>query len=242
MLKRNPFAALGIIIVAFICSFHAWAAPGDILAEFSINNISGDGRNPTTPQGIAYRNGYLWVTDFGTDRIYRVYPEDVLAEDGVTVLFSAGDSDFNIPLADNEGYTGDRCAAQTDNNGTAIGICGGGGLTFARNFLWNVSTVTDDIIKIDPDDGNNMEDQNALASLVFPAPTDIAYDGTHFWILDWQQNNITRVHPEDGTELGTIPGPSSLPSYASNPNVINARPFGLTYDGQALWVADRADN
>lgn len=243
MLKRPSFAALGAIFVALICSIQAWAAPGDILESFSINNITGDGRTPTTPQGIAYHDGYLWVLDFGTDRIYRVYPEDVLDEDGVTVLFNAGDSDFNIPVTDtdNPPLNSDGNPIPTCGAIPAGQYCGGGGLTFAENFLWNSSPITDDIIKIDPVDGDNMESENALASLAFPAPTDMAHDGTNFWILDWQQNNITRVRPEDGAELGTIPGPSSLPSFASNPSVTNARPFGLAYDGQALWVADRQE-
>jgi subtilisin-like proprotein convertase family protein len=244
MLKRNPFYAILAFTTSLVISVQAWAAPGDILSSFSINNISGDGRVPITPHGIAYHRGYLWVSDFGTDRIYRVYPQDIYDTDGLTLLFNAGDSDFNIPITDTDNppvnSDGNPIAACGATPGTQY--CGGGGLTYALNYLWNASPVTDDIIKIDPVDGDNLESENALASLAFPAPTDMTHDGSNFWILDWQQNTITKVHPEDGTELLTIPGPSSLPSYVSNPSVTNARPYGLTWDGRALWVADREED
>ncbi len=245
MPKRNSFFATLIALVLINFSFvsSTQAAPGDILASFSIRNISGDGRNPTTPHGITFHNGFLWISDFGTDRIYRVYPIDTYDRPGGTLLFRAGDSDFNIPLTDTNvpPVNSDGQVVATCGATPAPQYCGGGGLTFALNYLWNASPITDDIIKIDPVDGDNLETENALASLAFPAPTDITFDGTNFWISDWQQNTITRVRPEDGAELGRIPGPSSKPSYISNimPGDGNARPYGLTWDGEALWVADR---
>jgi len=221
----RKLATKTVIILAFIFTQLTYAAPGDVITSFPINNISGDGRTPTTPHGVTFHDGYVWVVDFGTDRIYRVYPDNVYDTDEVTLLFSAGDSDFNIPLTDTNS-TAPQCNVEHAGQ-----ICGGGGLTFAENFLWNASPITDDIIKIDPVDGDNLESENALASLAFPAPTDITHDGTNFWVSDWQSNIITRVRPEDGIILDTIPGPTPASSI-----------YGLTWDGQALWVADRADD
>ncbi len=244
MLRKNTIALIWVFLSLFSYSIFSHAAPGDIVTSFTINNVSGDGRTPTTPQGITYHDGYLWIVDFGTDRIYRVYPQDVYDTDEVTLLFSAGDSDFNLPIADTD-------APPINSDGNPIGTCasatpagqycGGGGLTFAENFLWNASPVTDDIIKIDPVDGDNLESENALAALAFPSPTDMTFDGTFFWIVDWQSNTINKVLPEDGTIVDTIPGPSSLPAYDVNPAVTNARPFGIAWDGQALWVTDQQD-
>lgn len=234
------------------CCLSVNAAPGDagnILKTLSINNVSGDGRTPTSPQGITMHDGYLWVVDFGTDRVYRVYPEDVYDDQGTTdtaddiLLFSAGDSDLNLPLADT-----DNPPINSDGNpipscgATPAGqYCGGGGLTFAENYLWNASPITDDITKIAPVDGDNLESENALAALAFPSPTDMTYDGHSFWIVDWQTNTINKVRPEDGAILLSLPGPSSLPSYQSNPSVTNARPFEITWDGRDLWVADQEE-
>lgn len=222
------------------------AAPGDVLSSFSINNEVADGRLPVTPQGITYYNGQLYILDFATDRIYRTYPAEVLAEDEVTVLFSPGDSDLNIPVADadNPPINSDGIPIGTCASAVPAGqYCGGGGLTYARNFLWNASPITDNIIKIDPVDGDNLESENTLATLAFPSPTDMAYDGTFFWIVDWQSNTINKVLPEDGSVIATIPGPSTKPTYQSNPGVgdFNARPFGIAWDGQALWVSDQSE-
>ena len=63
-------------------SFSAPGDPGNILNTLTINNVTGDGRFPSSPQGITMHDGYLWVVDFGTDRIYRVYPEDTYDDQG----------------------------------------------------------------------------------------------------------------------------------------------------------------
>jgi len=242
-----------VTLLSLLLSQLSFAIPGDIapisdtnLADhtLTINNVTGDGRLPSTPQGITYYDGYLWVVDFATDRIYRVYPNDVLDTDEITVLFSAGDSDLNLPLTDanDPPINSDGTPIGSCNSATPAGqYCGGGGITFADNFLWNASPITDDIIKIDPVDGDNLETENALASLAFPSPTDMAFDGTHFWVVDWQSNTINKVLPEDGTIISSLPGPSILPSYQSNPNTDNARPFGITWDGQALWISEQSD-
>ena len=216
----------------------AVAAPGDILSTLTINNVSGDGRAPSSLQGITIHDGYIWVLDFGTDRIYRVYAEDVYDVDGITLLFSAGDSDFNIPVSDPAGATAPVC------NVDFVGqICGGGGLTFAENFIWNATPIADDIYKLDPVDGDNLETENALAGLAFPSPTDMTFDGTHFWIADWQTNTISKVLPEDGTVLAAIPGPSTLPAWVDvGGGQTTANIFGLTWDGQALWASDTEED
>ncbi|MFV1872539.1 MAG: immunoglobulin-like domain-containing protein [Oleiphilus sp.] len=244
-MQRLP-KVLFFALLFFSLPFQAHAAPGDILSSFTINNTLTDGRLPSTPQGITYYNGQLYIVDFASDRIYRTFPSQVLDADEVTVLFEAGDSDFNIPLtdADNPPINSDGIAIGTCSSATPAGqYCGGGGITFAENFLWNASPITDDIIKIDPVDGDNLETENALASLAFPAPTDMTYDGTYFWIVDWQTNTINKVLPEDGTLISSIPGPSTKPSYTSDPGTgsYNAKPFGIAWDGQHLWVSDQSD-
>jgi len=224
MLIRKSTSYL-LAFFALLFTQAVFAATGDVLSSFSISNISGDGRTPSTPQGITYHDGKLYIVDFGTDRIYRTYPEDVLDTDDITVLFTAGESDFNIPLTDSgtDGPTG-------------------GGLTFANTFLWSSSPITDQIIKLDPVDGGNLESENTLSTVAFPSPSGITFDGTYFWIVDWQSNTINKVLAEDGTVLSSIPGPSTLPSFDTDPNVTNARPFGITWDGVALWVSDHEDD
>ena len=247
MLKRIITLFLWLSFSISFTMNSALAAPGDILSTLTINNVSGDGRAPSSPHGITIHNGYIWVLDFGTDRIYRIYPEDVYDSDGITLLFNAGDSDFNIPVADAEdppiNSDGNPIGAcDTDGLGNNI-YCGGGGLTFAENFIWNATPVADNIYKIDPVDGDNLETENALAGLAFPSPTDMTFDGTHFWIADWQTNTISKVLPEDGTVLAAIPGPSTLPAWVDvGGGQTTANMFGLTWDGQALWATDTEED
>ena len=251
-MQRLPKPLL-LVIFTFTLSIHVSAAPGDILSSLTINNTLTDGRLPTTPQGITFHNGQLYIVDFATDRIYRTYPSDVIDDQGTSdpsddiLLFSAGDSDLNIPLtdADNPPINSDGVPIGTCSSAIPAGqYCGGGGITLALNYLWNASPITDNIIKIDPVDGDNLESENALASLAFPSPTDMAYDGTSFWIVDWQSNTINKVLPENGTIILSIPGPSTKPSYLSDPGIgsYNAKPFGIAWDGQALWVSEQSDS
>lgn len=236
--KLTLKSCVALLLTLSSLSSTLFAAPGDVLESFSIVNTTdpADGRTPNTYQGIEYHDGYIWVLDYGTDRVYRVYPQQVLDDDGVTVLANQGESDFNIPIPDNlpNSVTSPDCSTQAK-------CTGGGALTFANNFFWNSSPVTDDIIKLDPVDGDNLESENTLSDLAFPSPTGITFDGTNFWIVDRQSNTVKRVRPEDGVVLSSIPGPSQLPSFEDNPSVTNAKPWGITWDGAALWVSERAD-
>lgn len=160
-----------------------------MLESFSIVNTTdpADGRTPTGFHDIEVHDGYVWVLDFWSDRIYRVYPSQVLDENSV-VIAEQGHSDFNIPVPDNIPNSGTNC----DTQATCLG---GGSLTFANSFFWNASAETDDIIKLDPVDGGNLESENTLSTVPFPSPVGMTYDGTNFWIVDWQSNTINRVRP-----------------------------------------------
>jgi len=230
------YAAVLSLLTATAHIVHA--APGDILQTIQISNSEPSGvPTPTGYQGIVTHDGYLWVLDQWSDRIYRVYPETVYDEDGFTILKNPGDSDFNIPVPDNLPNGLPFC--DTQNSCRA-----GGSLTFARNFFWNASPVTDDIIKLDPVDGDNLESENTPQDNEYPAPLGMTYDGTHFWIVDWQSNTINKVLPEDGSVIATIPGPSALPACGSQSydNIqFCARPFGIAWDGYALWVTEREE-
>jgi hypothetical protein len=232
LLKSYSQLIITVAAANLFCS-NLSAAPGDVLETLVINNTSGDGRTPGHYQGIALKDDNLWVVDLFTDRIYKVNKNVTYEDDGVTIKNSPGDSEFSLPLPDN-----------VSSPACPVGICGGGSLTFAGNYLWNASPVTADIVKIDPVSGANLEASNEFTNNPTPAPIGLTHDGTFFWIVDWQSNTINKVLPEDGSIVATIPGPSALPACGTQPYSnaqFCARPFGITWDGVALWVTERQE-
>ena len=60
----------------------------------------------------------------------------------------------------------------------------------------------------------------------------MTYDGTHFWVIDWQSNTINKVLAETGEVLAEYDGPS---------NVSDPRPTGIVWDGLDLWLSYEAE-
>jgi len=222
------------IITTFVLvlSQHTYSAPGDVLQTIEITNVAANAgdinQQPITPHGVTFFNGYMWVLDFGTDRIYRVYTEDTTDEFGID--FAAGESDFNIPVSEEtppqlpNGGDMPTCGAYPANTQW----CGGGSLTTVNNFLWNASPVTDNILKIDSGNGQIHSENNTLTNLLYPSPSAIDHDGAFFWIVDWQSNTINKVDPVTGNVISAYDGPSTD---------ITARAKGIVFDGLDLWVS-----
>ena len=118
MSLRN-LEALFAIIITLPLSQLTYAAPGDVLQTIQISNVAANAgdinQEPITPHGVTFFDGHLWVLDFGTDRIYRVYTEDSTDEFGNE--FSAGESDKNIPISE-------VSAPQLPNNNGDMPFCG----------------------------------------------------------------------------------------------------------------------
>jgi hypothetical protein len=250
MSLRNLAALFATIITLSFTQF-TYAVPGDILQELKIKNNFNLGTvgpfgldiygevivGPTTPHGIAFYDNFMYVLDFGTDRIYKVYPQQVTDEDGT--VHEAGDSPFNFPvdepngtsLLDPGGNPLAACSAYFDPSPPAnqtAQYCGGGGLEIVNQSLWNASPVTDQIIKIAIEDGVIIT-ENDLNLGEFPSPTSLAYDSTFFWILNWQLNTISKVNPTDGTVLASYNAGLSA--------ITGTRPVGIVWDQKDLWIS-----
>jgi len=55
-------------------------------------------------------------------------------------------------------------------------------------------------------------------------PTGMLFDGNYIWVSNNSSNSVTKLHPDDGTVLGTF----ATGSY----------PVGLAFDGANIWVAN----
>jgi hypothetical protein len=246
MSLRN-LAALFATIITLSFTQLTYAVPGDILQTLTVKNnfnfaeIGGgvdiNDVGPTSPHGIAFgSDGFLYVLDFGTDRIYKVYPKQVTDEDGT--VHEAGDSPFNFPVDEPNddghllapgGGPLPACGAYFDPVvGQTAQYCGGGGLAIVNNSLWNASPVTDQILKMDIADGQIQSD-NAIETGLFPSPTSLAYDSTFFWILNWQSNSISKVNPTTGAVIASYEAGFST--------ITGTRPVGIVWDQKDLWLS-----
>jgi len=245
MFIRKLVVLFATIITLSFTQF-AYALPGDILQTLTIKNnfnfveigggVGVDDVGPTSPHGIAFYDGFMYVLDFGTDRIYKVYPQQVTDVDGT--VHEAGDSDFNFPVSEpnGDGHLLDpggnplqTCGAHPVNTQ----YCGGGGLAFVNPYLWNASPITDQIIKIDIADGGVVTDNETINIEQFPSPTSLAYDGTFFWVLDWQSNTINKVNPTTGVVLASYDAGTST--------ITGTHAVGIVWDQKDLWIS-YADN
>jgi len=61
-----------------------------------------------------------------------------------------------------------------------------------------------------------------------PAPTGLAYDGTHLWVADQLSDTLYALDPETGAIVTSWPAPGFVP-------------MGMTWDGAHLWVIDQEE-
>ena len=100
----------------------------------------------------------------------------------------------------------------------------GSGLTWDGNYLWLASNNDNRIYKLDPDNGDILDD---IPSPEF-SPRDLAFDGQYLWNVDPDVvfGGIFQIDPATGIVIRSIPMPPSAVS-----------PSGLTWDGEALWLS-----
>ena len=102
-----------------------------------------------------------------------------------------------------------------------------GDLTSAYNFIWISDPIKDEIVKIDPVDGQILKTISSPGS----APAGLAHDGSYLWSIDWMENTVYKLNPVDGVVISSFPSPT-----------VGGRPYGLTWDGVYLWMVDWVDD
>ena len=66
---------------------------------------------------------------------------------------------------------------------------------------------------------------------VFPVgdnPREIAFDGESIWVVNREDDTMTRLRASDGANLGTFP--------------VGDSPHDVKFDGTHIWVANWADD
>jgi len=184
--------------------------------------------------------GYLWLSDFTQDKIYKVDPSGTvlasfdspgsvpsdLAWDG-TYLWNLDKADGKIYKLDASGNVIDSINAPGYINPTYAG----GGLAWDGTYLWCTDDgfgkgYTNKIFKLDTA-GNEITSFDAPQDNSYSAG--LAWDGTHLWYeRDYTNAELdNEIYKLDTTgyvsDHFTAPGPGSS---------------GLAWDGTYFWVAD----
>jgi len=198
------------------------------------------------PTGMTWDGEYLWNSDFNSERIYMIDPDDG------TVIKS-----FPAPGNDPEGLAWDGQYLWHVDNGAAFDLgceqaklyiykidpesgdaikvfeapgpgCNAEDLAWDGDYLWYVdggseaeAEGTSSIYKINPQNGEVVKNFDAPGA----HPSGIAWDGTYLWLSDYWQAKIYKIDPHEGSVLQSFNAPSDYPG-------------GLAWDGRYLWCAD----
>ena len=58
----------------------------------------------------------------------------------------------------------------------------------------------------------------------------MAFDGANIWVVNFLNNNVTKLRASDGVEQ---PG---------SPFNVGTQPYGVAFDGANIWVANNGSN
>ena len=184
------------------------------------------------PFGLAWIGGYLWNTDYSTDKIYKINPSNgnvmkVFNSPGSSPKGLTWDGDY-LWNADSvtdkiyKLYVGAFVLWVIDSFNSPGPVPRG--LTWDGNYLWHVDYDTRKIYKIDPSCGNVVDSFDTPWS----CPSGLTWDGNYLWHADYGIEKIYKLDPSDGSVINSFDSPGSSPK-------------GLTWDGDYLWHADRIE-
>ncbi len=202
---------------------------GEITRKISVSSASLADRVVETreapgpaPMGLAFDGTDLWVSDFETNRIYRLDADGEVAAEIPSPGFGPVDLAFdgtNLWCADFENGR----AYGLDVDGNILGFANTPGtspvgLAFDGEEFWNSDFDSATLYQINP---------AGTVSASFPAPgfgpLGLAFDGTHLWNAD-ASGRIFQL-TLDGDLVDTYTAPGELPG-------------GITFDGTHLWITD----
>jgi sugar lactone lactonase YvrE len=209
-----------------------WIAPGDTgfgaLYQYDLSGtfIRELSTSISFMDGIASVTPDLWILNAINDLIYKVDMDGVttdiidpglgyianLSWDGAHLWTASGDSIYKIDPEDSR-------LIYFDITGLAYQTA----ITYDGTYVWVGSGNS--IYRVDGS-GSILASaalSNLPAGLFTPSVEKMAYDGTHFWISDDENNKLYRVDPS-GTVVADIDPPEPMVR-------------GVAFDGTDLWVA-----
>jgi glutamine cyclotransferase len=180
------------------------------------------------PDGLGFDDlGYLWIADYGSDRVYQVVP------DTLGVL-----QEFTLPYNGADGLTwmnGEMLVSFYSSNviafidpctSTVVDVWSAPGsgvsdVSWDGSELWAVDYTAAYLYRLDPSTGVTQE----VVSAPFSRPNGLAWDGTSFWMT------------------ANYPGQEALARLDTDFKVVEeyehyGDPRGVAWDGSQIWFSD----
>jgi outer membrane protein assembly factor BamB len=178
----------------------------------------------SSPSGLAYGDGALWVGDASTKRIYKVRPEDG------SVVFSFDAPGTSTASTEEKGRTLGIVPAPTDS-----GIPGG--LAWGDGALWVACLSDGKIYKLNPN-VSPTEPGHLLAELENAAftPVSLAYGGGALWVGNLTDRRIYEVNPATGEVLRWLTGPGTASYGVATQGIVVGSTTGMSWADGALWT------
>ena len=184
-----------------------------------------------SPQGLAERDGSLYVADTGNHAVRRV---DLATGRVETLAGNGRKAEGAIQPA-------------ADARGTALRSPWD--LTFVGDTLWIAMAGSHQLFRLDvrtgalslgAGSGREGLDDGTLVEATFAQPSGLATDGQVLYVADSEASAIRRVDPRGGT-VHTLAGEGLFDFGLRDGALAKARfqhPLGLALDGGVLWVSD----
>jgi len=221
---------------------HTYAQAGQYIAMLTV--IDDDGASSSTtrfitvegavasyatpgndPVGLAFDGSFLWLSDWGTKRIYKIR-----LADGVVLASFEAPGEPMTPLSETSAPR--AIIPAPSDPGTP------GGLAWGNGALWVACLSDGKVYKINPylpttDPGHEMA---VLENQMFK-PLAVAFGGGYLWVSDLLSGNIYRVNPSTGFVVLAVDATRITPSSVSvNGIVLGGAATGLTWADGYLWA------
>ena len=193
--------------------------------------------------GLAWDNGYLWVSEGGAATTYPGVIFKIDTAGNILSSFDAPGQSSQGPHPKGLAFDGtylwsvdflDNKIYKLSNSGAVIGSIPApsgisSGLAWDGSNLWVSEWFSYKIYKLNPDSGQILMSFNA-PDFEEEYPYGLAWDGAHLWVSN--SNGIYMLDPVTGAVLGSCN--DSAFKYG--------RAYGMTWDGQYLWGGSWVSN
>lgn len=181
------------------------------------------------PDGLDFDgDGYLWVADYGSDRVYQLDPESLgilkrvsLPYRGADGLSWMGDTMLVSFYATNNVVAIDPCDGSELSSWDAPGS-GVSDVSWDGTNLWLTDYNSDQIFRVDPDTGARLD----VSASPLASPNGITWDGAQFWMTS------------------NAPGSPALVRMDADFTILERYDFrgddprGIAWDGTDIWYSN----